>query len=210
VISGTGDLETTGEHAGQYKIPILSNSTTTPVYLGEVQTVRQIKKLVLTGEESWDGRTGEPSNIFFCSKSNLGMTAIPGYGICSHYVYSTGGSFSNLGDGEFIISPTNFGFRDTAIQHLNVVAWSQYLQQQYAAGTPVCVWYVLANEETGIVNEPLMKIGNYADSLTTSIHVTAGENTLDVQTTVQPSEVSATYTGWHDSTVKEWDGSQWE
>ena len=47
-----GDLETTGAHAGQYKTPISSASTTTPVYLGEVQTTRKIKKLVLTGNET--------------------------------------------------------------------------------------------------------------------------------------------------------------
>jgi hypothetical protein len=39
--------------------------------------------------------------------------------------------------------------------------------------------------------------------------VTAGANTFDVDTTVQPSEVSLSYTGWHNATVKEWNGSQW-
>jgi hypothetical protein len=56
---------------------------------------------------------------------------------------------------------------------------------------------MLATPETAVVNEPLMKIGDYADSLTTSIPCTAGENTLDVQTTVAPSEVTATFEGWH-------------
>jgi hypothetical protein len=73
----------------------------------------------------------------------------------------------------------------------------EYLTAQYTNGTPVCVWYVLEIPITATVNEPLMKIGDYADSLTTSIPVTAGENTLDVQTTVQPSEVSINYKGWH-------------
>lgn len=36
-----------------YKIPISSANATTPVYLGEVETTRKIKKLVLTGEEVW-------------------------------------------------------------------------------------------------------------------------------------------------------------
>lgn len=30
-----------------------------------------------------------------------------------------------------------------------------------------------------------------------------------VDTTVQPSEFTATWTGWHNASVKEWDGSQW-
>lgn len=43
-----------------------------------------------------------------------------------------------------------------------------------------------------------------------SIPTTDGANTITVDTTVQPSEFSATWTGWHDSTVKEWDGSDWQ
>jgi hypothetical protein len=86
------------------------------------------------------------------------------------------------------------GAKDT---FTNISSWKSYLQQQYAAGTPVTIWYILATPQTAIVNEPLMKIGDYADSLTTSIPCTAGENTLDVQTTVQPSEVTAGFSGWH-------------
>lgn len=47
------------EPYGQYKIPILSNSTTTPIYLGEVQSTRRIKKLVLTGRNAGVS-TGDP------------------------------------------------------------------------------------------------------------------------------------------------------
>lgn len=43
-----------------------------------------------------------------------------------------------------------------------------------------------------------------------SFNTIDGANTITVDTTVQPSEFTATWTGWHDSTVKEWDGSQWD
>jgi hypothetical protein len=43
-----------------------------------------------------------------------------------------------------------------------------------------------------------------------SIPTVDGANTITVDTTVQPSEFTATWTGWHDASVKEWDGSQWE
>lgn len=74
-------------------------------------------------------------------------------------------------------------------------AWIAYLQQQYTAGTPVTVWYVLAEPETGIVNEPLMKIGDYADTISSAqagvtIPTVNGENVLDVPTEVPPSEVT--------------------
>lgn len=42
-----------------------------------------------------------------------------------------------------------------------------------------------------------------------SISTTDGANSITVDTTVQPSEFTATWTGWHDSSVKEWDGSDW-
>lgn len=43
-----------------------------------------------------------------------------------------------------------------------------------------------------------------------SIPTTEGANSITVDTTVQPSEFTATWTGWHDAYVKEWDGSDWE
>ena len=43
-----------------------------------------------------------------------------------------------------------------------------------------------------------------------SIPTTEGANSITVDTTVQPSEFTATWTGWHDSSVKEYDGSQWQ
>ena len=81
---------------------------------------------------------------------------------------------------------------------MSVSSFKAYLQQQYAAGTPLTVWYVLATASTGIVNEPLMKIGNYADTLSnaTPIPTTLGLNTIDVNTTLKPSEMSLTYDGY--------------
>lgn len=82
----------------------------------------------------------------------------------------------------------------------NADDFKSYLAQQYAAGTPVTVWYILANEQTAVVNEPLMKIGVYADSISmeqTGIEIPTinGSNTLDVLTTVKPSEVYIKYKG---------------
>jgi len=68
---------------------------------------------------------------------------------------------------------------------------------------------MLVTPETGIVNEPLMKIGDYANTVSnaTAILTTEGANSITVDTTVQPSEFTATWTGRHDASVKEWDGS---
>lgn len=74
-----------------------------------------------------------------------------------------------------------------------------FLAQQYAAGTPVMVWYVLAEPETAVVNEPLMKIGNYTDTIDstqTSVQIptAAGETTISwAGEGLAPSEVELTY-----------------
>ena len=188
-----------------FKIPILLNSTTINKYLGTEQTTRQIKKLVLTGEEDW--RYSTPSGGFWISgvpndyKNNLiGCVT----SVCSHYKsIQNDTGFSHMSNNEMCFysrsSPVT-SIRETYIKdsrYTTNTAFKAFLAEQYAAGHPVTVWYVLATATTGTVNEPLMKIGSYSDSLTTSVPCTAGENTLDVQTTVAPSEVTANYQGWH-------------
>jgi hypothetical protein len=93
----------------------------------------------------------------------------------------------------------------------SVADFKSYLQQQYAAGTPVTIWYVLEEPETGIVNEPLMRIGDYADTVSNvSIPVITGGDTISVDTTVQPSEVTVNYKGWHPvADVHERDNGAW-
>jgi hypothetical protein len=110
---------------------------------------------------------------------------------------------SSSGNNYFYINDENYA---------SLNAFKAYLAQQYAAGTPVCVWYVLATPTTGIVNEPIRKINTYADSVSgITIPVTAGANTLSIGTTLQPSEVTATYKGWHPVTdVHERENSAWD
>jgi hypothetical protein len=168
-----------------------------PVYLGQTQTVRRIKKRVLDGTENWTksstylGSFYSPQLLINCAKQGL---------ICTHAVYTP------------TINATDYTFGKCAEEgsapnktldlYLGDASWTlagfkSYLAQQYANGTPVTVWYVLETPTTGIVNEPLMKIGDYADELSSedagvTIPTAKGSNTLSVDTTVQPSEVSIT------------------
>ena len=179
---GCGELETTGVHAGQYKLPILSNGVEYPIYLGEVETTRRIKKLVLTGEERWTQSTDK--NF----KSNLPKESIAWKGIfCSHFSKDQITYNSKV----LILRYNNTNFETSE-------EVKSYLAAQYAAGTPVTIWYVLAEPETGIMNEPLMKIGDYADTLNmeqagVSIPTNKGSTTLDVDTTIKPSNVYIKY-----------------
>jgi hypothetical protein len=197
---GTGDLETVGAKAGQYKIPISSASTTTPVYLGEVQTVRQIYKMVLDGTEGFSQSGGG----FYLATVNPDYMRAQGsnLALCTHYVTSEQTtSMSGVPDKSVSFSygtvSQRLYLKDSDFK--NTIQLKTYLAQQYAAGTPVTVWYVLATPETAVVNEPLMKIGEYADSLSRAqtgidIPTVIGQNTLDVLTTVKPSSMRIEYT----------------
>jgi hypothetical protein len=174
------------------------NRITTPVYLGEVETTRQVKKLVLTGsEESWIGHGSIPSWY----QLTIDDVIIDNLELCTHYKPSPFPP-STIQNGEILVvksSASNSGriiIRDT--NYTVKADFLAYLAAQYAAGTPVTVWYVLANEATGIVNEPLRKIGDYADEVSNiTIPTITGTNILSVDTTLQPSEVTINYKGWH-------------
>lgn len=172
---------------------------TVPVYLGQTQTVRRIKKVVLDGSENW---SYDSINTRFSSPL-LGMdykgpraTTF----VCSHYeVIDDGRTIGNV--------PNNTAYAGGSVanplcyiktnEYSNEVDFKAYLAAQYAAGTPVTVWYVLATPTTGIVNEPLAKIGDYADELHSAdagiiIPTAKGANVLTVDTDLQPSTVSIT------------------
>ena len=192
-----------------YKLTISSANTTTPVYLGEVETTRKIKKLVFTGNEPWQGADTTASkylSIILDFNKVSGVTCMS-----THY-----SGANNVFPGDPI--PNNsvcFNLeRNTYVLYLKgsepitLANFKTYLAQQYANGTPVTIWYVLATETTTTLNEPLRKIGDYADTVSgITIPTIIGKDTFDVLTTLKPSEVELTYTGWHDAVVKEFDGS---
>ena len=136
-------------------------------------------------------------------------------GYCTHFVAQNSPSGSSLdgityGASDKVLYVTFSVATATAYNLTDVASIKTWLAQQYAAGTPVTVWYVLATEETAVVNGPLMKIGNYADEVSNvSIPVTAGGDTISVDTTVQPSEVTVNYKGWHPAIVHERTNGAW-
>lgn len=178
-----------------FKLPLTVNGTEYPLYLGQVESTRRVKKLVLTGEENnWAKSTKYPGNFYApLLATTLGLPIIS-----THAVYTA------------IIDQAHFVYGKVAIdggaylKSINLFigqpAWTvedlkSYLAAQYAAGTPVTVWYVLAEPETAIVNEPLMKIGDYADTISfaqsqVAIPTVNGENVLDVPTKVPPSQIT--------------------
>lgn len=191
-----------------YKIPILSGGVTTNIYLGSTQTTRKIKKLVLTGQENWEYQS--TYSRFVTELTNVAITGLRYTPfLCTHYQpISDGRAIENVPNNAAYLALTG-----TATGTLNIktdafiseTAFSEFLAAQYAAGTPVTVWFVMYNPQTAAINEPLRAITTndsvvHADTLSnaTAIPTSGTAQSFDVDTTLKPSEVSLTYHGWHE------------
>lgn len=181
-----------------YKIPFTCAGQTVPVYLGQTQTVRRIKKLVLTGEETgWtENSSGTNTLRAVLRLSDANENGASGY--CSHTKFVTSGVSRDEELAGTLNGNLYLRIRKTIAP--DITAFKQWLADEYANGAPVCVWYVLAEPETAIVNEPLAKIGDYADELHSidagvSIPTANGNNTLTVDTDLPPSSMTIVYKG---------------
>lgn len=180
-----------------YALPLTLAGQTQTVYLDEplrkigdyADTVeqdgtvtRRIKKLVLTGSELWlplwNSMSIKLSDAIDTTKIIAAMS--------SHYagkntVSSASGRPAAYGDNCIFLrasSPIVMLIYDT-VNGTDRESFNAYLAEQYAAGTPVCVWYVLETAQTETFTAP-------------TITPAKGANTLTVGTTLQPSEVSIT------------------
>lgn len=193
-----------------YKIPVATSADgtepiTTPIYLGEVHTTRKIKKLVLTGNEPFIKNDGQSTHyLYYANKGtifprSIGRTPV----ICNELPEKNNAPQTVIGintNNAFEVVYFNFGAEVMNAQPSGntVAGLKEYLAQQYANGTPVTVWYVLVEPETGIVNEPLMKIGDYADTLSmeqagVQIPTLNGTTVIDVDTAVKPENMTIKY-----------------
>lgn len=181
-----------------YKLPLTANGVEHPIYLGEVQTTRKIKKHEFTGQETF--YASSQTSVFYTTAiaNSCNKTAIYNTGcIINAYKIRKQSTAANLLDGELTTDSNGFlWFRN--YDYATLADFQSYLRQQYANGTPVTVWYVLATEETGIVNEPLMKIGDYADIIDNTqagvqIPTAAGTTVIDYNGTPTPDKVELTY-----------------
>lgn len=189
-------------HIGEYQIPITSNDTKQFIYLTEplrkigdyVDTIdsegvvtRRIGKIVLTGEEAWGLSGGSLfSNVIDNTAANSETV------LSTHFVStSSSGLYISVGKNRLKLFANSFPTGVT-----NSASMKTWLAQQYTNGTPVTIWYVLATPET-------------SSQAGVSIPTVAGDNTISVDTTVQPSEFTATWTGWHELVGKVFDGTDW-
>lgn len=185
---------------GKLEVIIESNDEKRHLILDRTQSTRRIKKLVFDGTEEWAlNTTALPPNKYFSITNNEALSGV--MPICTHYTGSNSADWRNIPLNAITVSLYSSSNLRTVINtgetYSTIEDFKTYLAQQYTAGTPVTVWYVLETETTGIVNEPLMKIDDYADSISASIPTTDGANTINVPTALQPSSVDVNYHGWH-------------
>lgn len=120
---------------------------------------RKIEKYVLTEQDNITFYGASSSRVgFFFNRSDAisnGRTT----GICSHFKPQVSPSGSTIDAVTFGANDKNFYFTFSAqsVSAYNLTdlpSIKTYLQQQYAAGTPVTIWYVLSEPETETIAVP--------------------------------------------------------
>ena len=189
-----------------YEISILNNGAAlSPVYLTEPlmkignyadsldssgTVTYNIRKVVVTGEEvgwSQDGTYGSNNRyrLYLSNVKNTGTYITDFYN--SHFKvqegYEANTSVIWYGSSQYVYISV------PSSDYPTLTDFKTWLQGQYAAGTPVTVYYLRATPTTETVTVP-------------TIPTTGGEVTLDIDTTVKPSEMSLTYHGWHEHQPK--------
>ena len=157
---------------------------TTPIYLdsplykigdyadrlSKTEEVRVVKELVLTGEERWDLWNGNYFSSVIDRKGAIDTL------VCSHFINS---SANGISYGRSAI----LGLKIAAVAIPFVTSVSElktWLAAQYAAGTPVKVYYVMQTPETKTV-EPV------------EIPTLNGTTVIDVDTAVKSTEMYTKY-----------------
>lgn len=212
VMLNTGSTALPYEPYGMYKLSISSNQTAlSPVYLTEqlmkIDTysdsvvssgtdTRNVYKLVLNGTENWNFSSG---SYYLEELINYLRGVGENYAICSHFPTSAQVEKAvDVPNGyvSFTYGVNKRLYFKVASTITSLADFKQFLADQYAAGTPVTVYYVLATPTTETVTAP-------------SIPTTGGTATIDVDTTVKPSELDLTYHGWHEHQPLKRENGQW-
>lgn len=199
-----------------YKLPLTSAGQSVDIYLGESQSTRQIKKLVLTGEENWLRQSPSHTTCInlYVAINNAKSNGMIMSNVVTHSGIAGASNDSLVNVGRINGAGTNLLIDMDLSEFETLTAWQTYLRQQYANGTPVTVWYVLATEETGTLNEPLRKIGDYADiidSTQTSAQIPTSANSTTISwagSGLAPSEFDSIQE-WVDATTYKRINGEW-
>lgn len=115
---------------------------------------RKINKFILTGNETFFRDYERTDSWRFYSSAPLVQAAMNG-GVCSHFEYiGTTGVNNSDNIGYSLFSASQFGVRFPKIIANTISEFKAWLAEQNANGTPVTVWYVLAESEADQITVP--------------------------------------------------------
>ena len=184
-----------------YKLPITSTGQANNIYLGEVPTTRRVKKIncKMFKWEVYQAANNKKRFTALLSDEITADTTHP-YSICSHIPLGLSGATFTTENCYTINADTKRIYFRLSDDIDTLSALDTFFNEQESKGTPVTIWYVLAEPETSIVNEPLRKIGDYADTISmeqaqVQIPTNRGLTTIDVATTLKPSQAYIKYRG---------------
>ena len=167
-----GYLVDDGEHAGSYAIPVAFGEAITNIYLDEPlrkigdysdklssdgTVTRRIKKVVLNGTENWSLTSGMfklPFGVGLVYLRELILISA-----CSHYTAVANQSQAQLQDHQMTFLVSGSGTNNLYIKdntYADAAAFKEFLAAQYAAETPVTIWYIMAENETSSFTAPTL------------------------------------------------------
>lgn len=130
---------------------------------------RYIKKIVLDGSESWRLYSSGSNYVYF--DISVGQSAIENINLSSHF-QATRISASNYDEGFGVQYRQNGEYTSLLIRYSNLststTSIKNFLTEQYTAGKPVTIWYVLETATTETISLPSGLSGTLEGSLTQS------------------------------------------
>lgn len=100
-------------------------------------------KLVLDGTEKW---VVSQQGWFYAEQPAMPNGAVSDDPLCSHFIGSTNGAYNRTVDNSIAVRAKRVWIYSTRFP--DAVALNEYLSSQYAAGTPVTVYYKLSEPTT--------------------------------------------------------------
>lgn len=198
-VQGVGDYDS---ETGEYKISVSSRSggqeITTPIYLNSPLMADEVLKSDGNREVKWGVKVFDGSeriardaskNAYRYAFTDLNDAGVPkSFLYCSHFKNAEP-SLEGF-DGTINTTPTSTAFRCWIWSNNfdSLDSFKSFLSSEYAKGTPVTVYYQLATSTSETVSVP-------------RIPTFKGNCTIDVDTEVQPTNMTAVYLGKDDENI---------
>ena len=208
--SECGDLVASGEHSGEYVFPVISGGVTTNIYTTEPlrkignhadiiisnNTIQKnINTITVTGNNIGGFEERENCNVIKIIIADLKDESTANLFLSSHFfaaTYDTQAAGA-LWNRRYNYYNVEMGLPKSITTFDDAKNW---FNAQIANNTPVIIYFALIETITSSITFPI-------------IPTTSGSQSFTIDTTLKPSSVSLTYTGWHTHSDKQYSGGSW-